>query len=302
MASSGSRTVRVSRIDEVVLFEVAEAISALADPREQRREELKQTPHAKLQDGSSFGPLGVKIRLDRWTTPVMSLQGGPSVAATRESVASVVPRDAISYDVRFIPFRSWAEEGLPDSVQLEVDGHTVKVYAHSYTGRDVEPLMGAVADALSHYPYVPPEPPPAPVARVFIGHGGSRAWEVVRDYLQAEGVEVVTFETDERAGFATLSVVADLVRSARLAVVVMTKANEMVDGNWQARPNVIHEVGFSQGALGVENTLILLEDGCEEFTNIAGLTQIRFATGEIHTTKEKVLNAIRMRREAGWNL
>jgi predicted nucleotide-binding protein len=38
--------------------------------------------------------------------------------------------------------------------------------------------------------------------------------------------------------------------------------------------NVIHEAGLFQGRLGFERAIILLEDGCEEFSNIQGYGQI----------------------------
>lgn len=35
---------------------------------------------------------------------------------------------------------------------------------------------------------------------------------------------------------------------------------------------LIHEAGLFQGHLGFEQAILLLEDGCEEFSNIYGLT------------------------------
>lgn len=43
-----------------------------------------------------------------------------------------------------------------------------------------------------------------------------------------------------------------------------------------ARQNVIHEAGLFQGRLGFMRAIVLLEEGCEEFSNIHGLGQIRF--------------------------
>jgi hypothetical protein len=47
------------------------------------------------------------------------------------------------------------------------------------------------------------------------------------------------------------------------------------------RANVIHEAGLFQGRLGFEKAIILLEYGCAEFSNIHGLTQIRFPKDNI---------------------
>jgi predicted nucleotide-binding protein len=57
---------------------------------------------------------------------------------------------------------------------------------------------------------------------------------------------------------------------------VLTAEDETVDGKVQARMNVVHEAGLFQGRLGFERAIVMLEEGCEEFSNIAGLGQIRF--------------------------
>jgi predicted nucleotide-binding protein len=66
-----------------------------------------------------------------------------------------------------------------------------------------------------------------------------------------------------------------MLDNAWLAFLVMTAEDERTDGTKQARANVIHEVGLFQGRLGFERAIILLEEGCSEFSNIVGLTQIR---------------------------
>ena len=52
--------------------------------------------------------------------------------------------------------------------------------------------------------------------------------------------------------------------------------------------NVIHEAGLFQGRLGFERAIILLEEGCEKFSNIHGLGQIQFSQGKIKATFEEV--------------
>lgn len=56
----------------------------------------------------------------------------------------------------------------------------------------------------------------------------------------------------------------------------------------QARANVIHEVGLFQGRLGFERAIVLLEEGCEEFSNITGITQIRFPPGNVGAKFEEI--------------
>jgi predicted nucleotide-binding protein len=48
---------------------------------------------------------------------------------------------------------------------------------------------------------------------------------------------------------------------------------------WPARMNMIHEVGLYQGRLGFTRAIVMLEEGCNESSNTAGLGQIRFPRG-----------------------
>ncbi|KQP55818.1 hypothetical protein ASF51_11740 [Agreia sp. Leaf283] len=131
--------------------------------------------------------------------------------------------------------------------------------------------------------------------KVFIAFGGGHAWEVVRDYLKRAGVTVDAFTEAERAGQITLDVVAEMIGSASMAVIVMTAADEMKDGTKRARQNVVHEAGYSHGALGTRNTIVLLEKGVDAPSNIAGLTYIPFEPGEIHRTEGRVVALIQDR-------
>jgi len=72
-----------------------------------------------------------------------------------------------------------------------------------------------------------------------------------------------------------------MLDAAAIAVLVMTGEDEQTDGKLRARMNVVHEVGLFQGRLGFARAIVLLEEGCEEFSNIQGLGQIRFPKGNI---------------------
>jgi len=79
-----------------------------------------------------------------------------------------------------------------------------------------------------------------------------------------------------------------MLDSAAIAFLVMTAEDEQADGNTRPRMNVIHEAGLFQGRLGFTKAIVLLEDGCEEFSNIQGLGQIRFPKGNIKAAFEEI--------------
>ena len=78
-----------------------------------------------------------------------------------------------------------------------------------------------------------------------------------------------------------------------MAFLVMTAEDEQTDGTLHARENVIHEAGLFQGKLGFERAIILLEEGCQEFSNIHGLGQIRFPKGNIKAAFEDIREVLK---------
>ena len=68
----------------------------------------------------------------------------------------------------------------------------------------------------------------------------------------------------------------------------MTAEDEDSDALHRARQNVVHEVGLFQGKLGTRKAIILIEEGCQEFSNIVGLSQIRFPRGHISAVFEEI--------------
>lgn len=130
--------------------------------------------------------------------------------------------------------------------------------------------------------------------RVFIGHGRSQAWRDLKDHLTDQhGLAVTAYETGARAGHTIRDILDDMTMNTNIAFLVLTAEDEMAGGKFQARPNVIHETGLFQGKLGFSRAIVLLEDGCEEFSNLAGIQQLRFSKGKIRETFGDVLATIK---------
>lgn len=124
---------------------------------------------------------------------------------------------------------------------------------------------------------------------VFIGHGRSYVWRDLKDFVQDRlKLPWDEFNRVPVAGVTNITRLSEMLDAAAIAFLVMTAEDERADGSIQARMNVIHEAGLFQGRLGFMRAIILLEEGCEPFSNIDGLGQIRFPTGNITAAFEEV--------------
>jgi len=124
---------------------------------------------------------------------------------------------------------------------------------------------------------------------VFIGHGRSLAWRELKDFVQDRlQLPWDEFNRVPVAGVTNQARLAEMLDAAAVAFIVMTAEDETAEGQMQARMNVIHEVGLFQGRLGFTRAIVLLEEGCQEFSNIQGIGQIRFPANRISYCFEEV--------------
>ncbi len=124
---------------------------------------------------------------------------------------------------------------------------------------------------------------------VFIGHGRSKLWKDLKDFIQDRlHLPWDEFNRVPVAGFTNIARLSEMLDQAAFAFLIMTAEDEQADGKLQARMNVVHEAGLFQGRLGFQRAIILLEEGCEEFSNVQGLGQIRFPKGDLTKAFEEI--------------
>jgi predicted nucleotide-binding protein len=125
-------------------------------------------------------------------------------------------------------------------------------------------------------------------ATVFIGHGHSPAWKDLKDLLHDRlGLDWQEFNRESAAGVAVTERLSELLDKCGFAFLVMTAEDVHADNTQHARENVIHEAGLFQGRYGFRRAIILLEDGCAEFSNIHGLGQIGFPKGAFSARQKR---------------
>lgn len=125
--------------------------------------------------------------------------------------------------------------------------------------------------------------------KVFIGHGRAAAWKDLRDFVRDRlHLPWDEFNRVPVAGVTNTARLSQMLDEAAVAFLVLTAEDEQKDGTLRARMNVIHEAGLFQGRLGFERAILMLEDGCDEFSNVQGLGQLRFPSGNISASFEQV--------------
>lgn len=184
----------------------------------------------------------------------------------------------------------------------------------------LEKIYGKNSPVLEHFPRVPPEPPIRDIhgelekrvahvrrivesleslpqtsrtqlqgKRIFIGHGRSPLWRELKDFLADRlALPWDEFNREPVAGVTTSERLERMMSEAAFAFLIMTAEEEHADSKVYARPNFMNDIGLFQGKLGIHRAIVLLEEGCSEFSNITGLSQIRFPRGDIAARFEEI--------------
>lgn len=125
--------------------------------------------------------------------------------------------------------------------------------------------------------------------RVFISHGGSDLWKDVDRFINKKlELDTVILKEANNRGRTIIEKLEQETENCDFAIIVMTAEDEQKGGELRARQNVIHEIGFCQGAFGRENVLVLKQKGVEEFTNISGIVYEEFIGDSISSTFERI--------------
>lgn len=133
--------------------------------------------------------------------------------------------------------------------------------------------------------------------RIFIGHGRSLVWRELKDFLVDRlALPWDEFNRESVAGISTSERLNQMLDASSFAFLIMTAEDEHADATLHARENVIHEIGLFQGRLGLRHAIVLLEDGCQQFSNIHGLTYISFPRGRISASFEEIRRVLERER------
>jgi len=122
---------------------------------------------------------------------------------------------------------------------------------------------------------------PTVANKVFIAYGHTGDWQVLTSLLKAWGLEPDYFDREAVAGLMVAERWQQMLDQSRFAFAIMTPDDELTGGKRQARQSVVHEIGLCHARMGLRNTAILLAEGTESFSNIAGVRPLSFQSGNL---------------------
>jgi sugar/nucleoside kinase (ribokinase family) len=124
-----------------------------------------------------------------------------------------------------------------------------------------------------------PSPPPRDV---FIVHDGNPQWQAVQRFVDVEcGLRTFELSMLATSGAGTAMVMGDLLRRCGFAVCVLSVGDAPPGGRYRLDQDLVHQVGLFQGRYGFGRVALLAEEGCETFSNIAGLIRLDFPVGRV---------------------
>jgi len=128
--------------------------------------------------------------------------------------------------------------------------------------------------------------------KVFITHG--HAEDVLRrveDFVRALGLEPVVVKRQASEGQALDDLVEKRLEECDAQIILAT-GDDRMNGSWQPRMNVIHEVGLGQ-RIFKDHIIYLKEDRCEFPSNIAPKVWESFSRDNLEPAFQKIVKELR---------
>jgi hypothetical protein len=108
------------------------------------------------------------------------------------------------------------------------------------------------------------------------------------------GLSVKEFNSgNSPVGISVTDHLQNMLDEAGFAFLILTGDDAQASGDFYPRLNVVHEAGLFQGKLGFQKAIIFIEDGCQGFSNVDGLTAIRFEKGKIEAKFHQAIDVLK---------
>lgn len=120
---------------------------------------------------------------------------------------------------------------------------------------------------------------------VFLVHHDNPDREMVRRFIeQGCGLPVHELSSADIARDDLSKILREQMPYCSFAICLLGKNQTMADGRARADQNTIYQAGFFQGKFGFGRVALLAEEGCDTFSNIAGIVRLDFPSHRIDST------------------
>jgi hypothetical protein len=120
--------------------------------------------------------------------------------------------------------------------------------------------------------------------RIFISHGRSKEWYKVQTFLEKDlNLQTLELAQEANLGRTVLQKLSEESDKCGFCIIVMS-GDDVHGDEVRARENVLHEIGFFQGKYGLQNIVLLHEEGVNIPSNIHGLVYISFPKDTVEAT------------------
>lgn len=128
--------------------------------------------------------------------------------------------------------------------------------------------------------------PEGPVPQgVFLVHHESPYRDIVRHFIEDGcGLPVYEISSASIAAKEFTTLLGEQLARCGFAVCLLGKNEAMADGRARAEQNVVYQAGFFQGKYGFGRVALLTEEGCDGFSNIAGIVRLDFPSPQVDAT------------------
>ena len=127
-------------------------------------------------------------------------------------------------------------------------------------------------------------PDPRPMG-VFIVHDGNPQWRAVREFSEQRcGLLTYELSSVSVAGDNLAELMREHLTQCSFAICLLSATDVTSSGRGRVDQNIVHQAGILQGRYGFGRVAMLVEEGCEMFSNIAGLIRLDFPPGRVDST------------------
>jgi sugar/nucleoside kinase (ribokinase family) len=120
---------------------------------------------------------------------------------------------------------------------------------------------------------------------VLIAHDDNPQWGVVRNFIERNcGLPTYELSSSEVDDNNLAELMRRTLARCSFAVCLLSAKDLGPGGRTPADQNIVHQAGIFQGRYGFGRVAILAEEGCDTFSNIAGLIRMDFPAGRITST------------------